>query len=131
MRVGVATVARTAAEPVNAAHAQAAGESGYQCSQHRESNQHEDEQREAGKQRGGRGLQDRVDDSDECVKKSHLGDRTLESGGALASEGQPGSPVRFVDCASSAGSGAVVAVRPMVASQRSTVARDSWDEREV
>lgn len=65
---------------MNAAHAEATGKSGYQRSQHRESNQHDDQQREAGEQCRGCSLQDRVDDSDECVEKSHLSGRTLESG---------------------------------------------------
>ena len=58
---------------MKAAHAQAAGESGDERGQHSECNQHEDQQREAAEQRGGSGLQDGVDDCDQCAKKSHLG----------------------------------------------------------
>jgi len=70
--VGVAAVARTAAKPVNSTHAEAAGERGDEGSEHCERDEHDDEQREAGKECRGCRLQDRVDNSDECVKKNHL-----------------------------------------------------------
>ena len=73
MGTGAVAVSRAPAEPVDSAHAEAAGKRGDERGQDGESNQHDDQQREAGEQRRGCGLQDRVDDSDECVEKNHLG----------------------------------------------------------
>lgn len=130
VRTRSASLSRAAAEPMNSTHAQAAGKSGDECCQHCKSDQHNDQQGEAREQRRGCGLQDRTDDSDECVEKNHLGDRTRKSRCVLARSDQLWSSGLFVECASSSGSGSVATVKPTAASQCSTVDRDSRDERD-
>ena len=72
MWAGGVFAAPASAQPVNAAHAQASGEGCDQCGHDRESNRHDNQQRETCEQHRNSRLQDRVDYGDDCVEKDHL-----------------------------------------------------------
>ena len=72
MGAGAAAVPPAAAQPVNAAEAEAAGERDNQRDEDCDGNDHNDQERGAREQNGCRSLQDRVDHSDDCLEKNHL-----------------------------------------------------------
>lgn len=72
MGIGAAAVAGSAAQPMNAAEAEAAGECDDQRREDGNRDADDDQKGGACEQNGGRSLQDRVDHSDDCLEKYHL-----------------------------------------------------------